>query len=91
MVNGIPFGEEDIVFNGIECLAAQMVSYFKKGAGGIYLHRGGTKNCGEEYRYEVLDNGLENPLTLRCYDVYKKKWVFEGTPKEFLEKFEPTL
>lgn len=87
MVNGISMNENGLVFNGMDCLAAQAVAHFKNGAGGIYLQRGGTINLWEEYRYEVITNGAGKDVTLRCYDVYKKKWIFEGTPKEFIKKY----
>ena len=88
MVNGISVKEERLVFNGMGCLSAQAVAHFKDGPGGIYLHRGGTKNCWEEFRYEVINNGPGKDVTLRCYDVYDKKWIFEGTPKDFIKKYE---
>lgn len=87
MVNGISCNENGLVFNGMGCLAAQAVAHFKDGPGGFYLHRGGTINCWEQYRYEVIENGAGKDVTLRCYDVYDKKWIFEGTPKEFIEKY----
>ena len=88
MVNGFGVNEEKLVFNGMGCLAAQVIAHFKKGVGGFYLHRGGATNCGEEYRYEVITNGAGQDITLRCYDVYDKKWIFEGTPKEFIQKYK---
>ena len=88
MVNGFGLNEEKLVFNGMGCLAAQVIAHFKKGVGGFYLHRGGATNCGEEYRYEVITNGAGQDITLRCYDVYDKKWIFEGTPKEFIQKYK---
>lgn len=87
MVNGISMAENQLVFNGMGCLAAQAVAHFKDGPGGFYLHRGGTINCWEEYRYEVITNGEGKDVTLRCYDVYDKKWIFEGTPQGFIEKY----
>jgi hypothetical protein len=66
------------------CLAAQAIAHFKKGVGGFYLEPVGAKGGWEEYRYEVIGNGAGNEITLRCYDVYAKKWIFEGTPKEFI-------
>jgi hypothetical protein len=39
--------------NGAECLAAQIVAYFKDRIGQFYLHPAGTRNCGEEYIYTV--------------------------------------
>jgi hypothetical protein len=88
LVNGISFGENQLVFNGMGCLAAQCVAHFKEGAGGIYLHRGGTTNCWEQYRYEVIQEEGVNEIKMRCYDVYKKKWIFEGTPQQFIERVE---
>jgi len=87
MVNGIGLTENQLVFNGMGCLAAQCVAHFKDGPGGFYLHRGGTINCWEQYRYEVITNGEGKDVTLRCYDVYDKKWIFEGTPQGFIEKY----
>jgi hypothetical protein len=88
MVNGFSPNEEKLVFNGMGCLAAQVIAHFKEGVGGFYLHRGGVTNCCEEYRYEVITNGAGQDITLRCYDVYDKKWIFEGTPKEFIQKYK---
>ena len=87
MVNGIPIGnaEKERLFNGMGCLSAQAVAYFKDGPGGIYLYRGGTKDCWEEYRYEVIFDEDTRKLTMRCYDVYENNWIFDGEPKEFTE------
>jgi hypothetical protein len=37
MVNGISMNEKQKVFNGMECLAAQLVAHFKDGPGSFYL------------------------------------------------------
>ena len=88
LVNGISFGEKQLVFNGMGCLSAQVVAKFKDGAGNIYLHRGGTTNCWEEYSYEVIGDEGEKTLTLKCYEHHgKKTLIFSGTPQEFLEKY----
>ena len=84
MVSGISVGEKEIVFNGMGCLSAQVVAHFKEGAGGIYLHRGGTTDCGEEYRYEILFDGKR--LTMKAIEVgwkTKDKVIFDGSPSEF--------
>lgn len=61
-VNGISFDDTD-VFNGMGCLAAQIVAMFKREIGGFYLHRPGTSDVGEEYVYEVRSGGVgEEPL-----------------------------
>ena len=86
MVNGIGMTEKQLVFNGMGCLAAQVVAHFKEGPGNIYLHRGGTTNCWEEYRYEVIQNEDTNELTFKCIEVHgKAKLLYEGTASGFLE------
>ena len=94
MVNGIGQSEEK-QFNGIGCLAAQFIAEFKKGVGNLYIHQPDSKDCGEEYVYEVIykyPKGFgkvdEDSLTMSCYDVYKKETIFKGNPKEFYTIFE---
>jgi hypothetical protein len=40
-------------FNGMGCLAASVIAYFKKRVGGFYLYPAETRNVGEEYVYIV--------------------------------------
>ena len=56
MVNGIAGGEKRKISNGMSCLAAQMVSYFKEEPGGFYLYRADTRDVGEEYIYTIYVN-----------------------------------
>ena len=79
MVNGI--GNDDKVFNGIECFAAQLVSHFKDGVGGFYLHAPSTNYKNKkgyytkylaEYYYEIDSN-----LKLTCYNTYNNRLEFE--------------
>ena len=90
MVNGISCGETQRVFNGMGCLAAQCVKDFKDGAGGIYLHRGGTTNCWEDYRYEVIFDHKTNVLSMRCISVGLKsvREIFKGSPADFIAKYQ---
>ena len=89
LVNGIGSNETQLVFNGMGCLAAQVVANFKEGAGNIYLHRGGTTGCWEEYRYEVIGNEETKELTLKCIEVHgKAKTLYEGSVQGFLEFLE---
>lgn len=85
LVNGISATEKELVFNGIGCLAAQVVANFKEGAGNIYLHPAGTKDCGEEYDYYVIGDDETKELTLKCVNSGGKV-IFEGTSKEFVEQ-----
>ena len=86
MVNGIGLGNKK-VFNGMGCLAAQVVAEFKSGPGGIYLHPAGTTDCWEEYDYYVIGDTNAKEIILKCVG-YGGKVIFEGTPKEFIEQLE---
>lgn len=94
VVNGLPVGvitgeDKTLYFNGMGCLSAQVIGHFKTNSGGIYLHRGGTTNCWEQYKYEVIvDEDNPKEILLRCYDVYDRKWIFEGSPKDFVKKYK---
>ena len=68
VVNGIGVGDDSLQFNGIGCLAAQVVAEFKDGAGGIYLQKS-NKNSGEEYRYHVMSNWDTQEPTLKVMEV----------------------
>ena len=95
MVNGLSLGESELVFNGMGCLAAQTIAHFKEGPGGYYLHRGGTTNCWENYRYEVIYNDDTKELLFKIIEigyvndkgnyVNKPRVLFFGSPKEFLQ------
>ncbi len=92
VVNGIG-GNDTNVFNGAGCLAAQMIAHFKDGAGGIYIEPITSKNCGQEYEYEVIVDFDTKELTMKCIEVgyinkkgnYKngKITIFEGKPVDF--------
>lgn len=78
-VKGIPIGDNNKMFNGIECFAAQLVEHFKDGTGGIYLHAPITNYAnkkkyadtyGAEYYYEIDSN-----LNLRCWGTYDNKKI----------------
>jgi len=54
LVNGFTLDEQDeIVFNGMGCLAAWIIIEFKDGPGIVYLLPPGTRNIGEDYVYTV--------------------------------------
>lgn len=53
LVNGMSGDEPPKFANGLGCLAAQVVSYFKNEPGGIYLYPAETRGVGEEYVYVV--------------------------------------
>ena len=79
LVNG--FRSEDTnVFNGMCCLAAQMVAHFKKGPGGIYLMAPTPdSDHGQEYEYHVRLEGTQ--LRIEVRDPAER--IFLGTLEEF--------
>lgn len=64
-------------FNGMGCLAAQMIAEFKDGPGGFYIYPVGATHCGQEYEYHVY----ENKVVLK----HRDEVIFEGTWPEFAE------
>ena len=94
LVNGIPVEhttkeKPKLMFNGMDCLAAQMFSHFKDGAGGIYCMHPDAEDCGEEYLYEISE--IDNQIHLTVYEMgYESDAIeiFHGTPEELLTKIE---
>ena len=62
-------------FNGMGCLAAQMIANFKITVGGFYIHSVTDTDCFQDYEYHVYENKVEikNP----------DKVIFSGTYQEF--------
>lgn len=88
IVNGISLAETRKIANGIECLTAQVIAHFKDGVGGIYIHRAGTKNCGEDYIYTI--RGEDGKVIIKCEDagVRSRTLLFNGTPEAYLTWIE---
>ena len=75
MTNGIPVGSKEHFFNGMGCLAAQLVANFKKDSGGFYLYPLDVTDCWQEYEYHVYENKVvvKNPTEV----------IFEGSWQDF--------
>jgi len=89
VVNGIPGGKiVSQLANGMSCLAAQVVSHFKKEVGNFYLHKSGTRDIGEQYVYTIYYNN--NELKVKIRNLYEKeimdRIIFNGNLKE-MEKW----
>jgi len=60
LVNGIPFGSTGKMFNGMGCLAAQLVAHFKNEVGGFYLYPPVLgQSCGQEYEYHIRKDEIK--------------------------------
>ena len=77
IVNGISVGDTRRIANGMGCLAAQLIAYFKIDAGGFYMYPVTANDCGQEYEYHVYENKVvvKNPTEV----------IFSGTWREFNE------
>lgn len=88
MVNGIGAVDDGKrIANGAGCLAAQMVSHFKDGPGGIYLYPPASRDCWQEYEYHVhADSDIG--IKVKCFSVgsnNRRHLLFEGSVEAFEE------
>ena len=74
IVNGFSQSETR-QFNGMGCLAAQLIANFKHTVGGFYIHAVTDTDCGQEYEYHVYENKVvvKNPGEV----------IFSGTWQDF--------
>ena len=82
VVNGYNSNTPKRSANGMGCLAAQLIAHFKDGIGNIYIHEPNDSDCGEEYTYTIYEE--DGKVRVRAYDVWAKKIIFDGTPKQML-------
>jgi len=100
IVNGIPMDKSEPMFNGMDCLAAQMFVHFKANGckedgtpvsspGGIYCMHPDAEDCWEEYLYEISEEDKQIHLTV--YEIGHQSGaaeMFHGTPEELLTKIK---
>ena len=88
IVNGIGSKENRRISNGMDCLAAQIVSHFKTGPGDFYLHSAGSRDMCEEFIYTIYVKDKE--LHIKVEDVYDKgNILFDGNLDEYKEWLNP--
>ena len=95
MVNGLAQTKtvKEIVFNGMGCLAAQMVTNFKQTPGGFYIHPVDVRECGQDYEYHVSEkkDGLYVEVYYCGCNMFgvssgeESQLIFQGYLKEFTE------
>ena len=92
LVNGLGVDRDKLQFNGMGCLAASMVSHFKKEPGGFYIHPTDVRDCGQDYEYHVSEK--KNGLYVEVYNCGcnffgasgdTHELIFQGSLKEFTE------
>lgn len=93
MTNGLRLGTNERFFNGMGCLAAQMVANFKDGAGSFYLYPVTTTDCGQDYEYHILN--VDGEFKIEVYycgcnmfgmsSDYESEVIFSGSLPEFVD------
>lgn len=89
VVNGLGVGDNGLVFNGMGCLMAQVISEFKDGPGYLYMsplsHRG---KSGENYLYDII-LGDDREITIEVRENYgRKPKIFSGSLTQYIENFK---
>jgi hypothetical protein len=86
-VNGYGSGDIGLVFNGMGCFIAQLISNFKEGTGGMYIQSLDTRlQSGEDYTYDIIFNFDTKEVIMIAYD-WQGKELFTGTPVEYIAKY----
>ena len=89
IVNGFSINETREVANGVACLIGKLISEVKgNGTGGLYVYPPDAKDCGEEYEYHVEVCDMSGDINIKVYNTWEKKFIFEGTPLELLNKYK---
>lgn len=81
VVNGFGGKKTENLANGMGCLTAQLIGELKDGVGNVYIYPVNSKDCWEEYTYNVRhhkEKGLQ--LNINGGKYY--------TAKEFINKFK---
>lgn len=92
VVNGLRMDEKGLMFNGGGCLAAQLVAKYKTEAGGTYLHPMNHRGqCWENYTYDIIVKE-DKTIEFIAYEVMggknRFKKIFQGSPAEFVKKYQ---
>ena len=87
VVNGMKPQEKRKTSNGMSCLAAQMIAYFKDEPGGFYLYRADTRDIGEEYVYTIYLDFVDNDDNERKIMIKVEKTSYdEDFKNRFMEE-----
>ena len=87
IVNGVPFGDDSKMANGLGCLAAQYVAAFKEGPGDIYIENQDTQHGDIEYVTYVWGNDGKG-IWMSIFDTYSDECIFVGKPEALIDKYE---
>ena len=86
IVNGLPYGDDSKMANGLGCLAAQYIAAFKMKAGDIYVESPDTERDWIEYITYVW--GTDNKdIWMSIFDI-EDGCIFVGKPQELIDKYD---
>ena len=89
IVNGISNDEKRKIANGMSCLSAQIIAYFKKAPGDFYLHSAGTRDIGEEFIYTLY---YTEELRIKIQNAYDNSHdLFDGNINQYEEWLNPPV
>jgi hypothetical protein len=80
LVSGI--GDSELVFNGIGCFAAQLVSHLKGDRAGLW-YIGGNEKQREEFNYKIIFDAREPKKLIFVSKSQVHSLKFKGAPEDF--------
>ena len=86
ILNGIPYGDDSKMANGLGCLAAQYIAAFKMKAGDIYVESPDTERDWIEYITYVWGDD-DKGIWMSIFDI-EDGCIFVGKPQELIDKYE---
>ena len=90
MVDGINLHGDPSQANGGECLAAQMIAYFKKGVGNIYIDRPllQQEDYVNDFTYTIIPH-ITGGIQVTVHEYQDQ--IFDGTIPQFKKFIEEAL
>ena len=86
IVNGVPYGDDSKMANGLGCLAAQYIAAFKMKAGDLYVENPNTKRDWIEYITYVW-GADDKDIWMSIFDI-EEGCIFVGKPQQLIDKYD---
>lgn len=83
MVNGIPYGDERKLANGMGCLAAQLISNLKDKVGLFYLYPEGKADDWVDYKYTIYPEDDSDNTRMLIKVESHGDIIFDGLASEY--------
>ena len=86
IVNGLGNKDnEDLVYNGMGCLAASLVAYLKDGPGDVYIEDSERPHTWIDYHYYIWGNEGKS-IWISIFS--GNECIFVGEPEDLLDKYD---